>query len=216
VNFESGVAGCSDSTPEEIRACAIWATTESASRDCDWVTPRPLVELAVQVMGGIDLDPASSNFAQRNVRAAEYYTPARDGLSLPWFGRVWLCPPNGRASMPAFTAKLIHEYCAGRVVEAVALVPNAGDTRWFHRLAGLRFPVCYVRGRINFESHSGKKSTPPNGHSVFYLGNRQDVFKNVFSHIGRVWISEEDSSEMAAVCAADRAKIASRALAPQA
>ncbi|TIL56057.1 MAG: hypothetical protein E5Y79_31565 [Mesorhizobium sp.] len=170
----------------------------------EWVTPKAYIYLARMVMGDIDLDPASSEFAQLNVGARTYYTPERDGLSQPWFGRVWLSPPNGRRGAPDFTGKLIDEFCSGRVEEAIVLTPNATDTVWHHRLAGLRHPACFKRGRVRFESPDRASSMPANGQTFFYLGERQQRFKEVFSQIGHVWRAVTDAKTMAEICEADR------------
>jgi hypothetical protein len=60
----------------------------------DWYTPAPFVEAAREVMGGIDLDPASSEVANRVVGAARYYDAGQDGLENVWHGQVWLTPPT--------------------------------------------------------------------------------------------------------------------------
>lgn len=154
----------------------------------EWVTPKAYVYLARQVMGDIDLDPASSDFAQRNVGARWYYTPEQDGLTLRWFGRVWLSPPNGRGLFPAFTGKLVDEFTAGRVTEAVALVPNNTDTAWYHRMAavpGMR--ACWKTGRIRFETKDRKPGTPAQGQTFFYFGTNHDRFRDTFKPIGTVW-----------------------------
>ncbi|MFZ1109005.1 MAG: hypothetical protein WAN43_11770 [Rhodomicrobium sp.] len=59
----------------------------------DWYTPAPYLEAAREVLGAIDLGPATSKSAQQNVQAREYFTREDDGLSLDRFGRVWLNPP---------------------------------------------------------------------------------------------------------------------------
>lgn len=174
----------------------------------EWITPRPFIWLARQVLGDIDLDPASSIAAQRNVEAATYYTPDDNGLSRPWFGRVWLSPPNGRKGMPDFTGKLLDEFCSSRVTEAIALVPNCTDTEWFHRLAGMHMPMCVKRGRIRFESVERKSSTPANGQTFFYFGNNSGRFKSVFGPIGTVSRVIADCVSMADTCAAYREEAA--------
>ncbi|MGY4333370.1 hypothetical protein ACVWWG_007787 [Bradyrhizobium sp. LB7.2] len=142
----------------------------------DWITPRPFIHLAKSVIGDIDLDPASSDFAQRNVQAQKYFTPEHDGLNHKWFGRIWLSPPNGRGTMAAFTGKAIEEFNAGRLTEAIILVPNSLDTAWAHRLMAMDMPFTCMTGRICFESPTRKGTTPPNGQVFYYLGSRPQRF----------------------------------------
>ena len=56
------------------------------SGEVEWYTPARYVDAARTVMGGIDLDPASSDHAQRTVRAAAYHMAEADGLALPGAG----------------------------------------------------------------------------------------------------------------------------------
>jgi hypothetical protein len=56
----------------------------------EWHTEAPIVAAARQVLGGIDLDPASCAEAQETVRAARFFTKEQDGLTRPWAGRVFM------------------------------------------------------------------------------------------------------------------------------
>ena len=75
-----------------LTRAAIKASTETrvalTSGNREWCTPSEIAEAAPTIMGGIDLDPASNDTAQENVKAATYYTAADDGLAREWFGRV--------------------------------------------------------------------------------------------------------------------------------
>lgn len=150
----------------------------------EWITPRPYIHLAKLVMGDIDLDPASSEVAQRNVGAQKYLTREHDGLTQQWFGRVWLSPPNGRGAMAAFTGKAIEEFKVGRITEAIILVPNSLDTAWAHRLMTLDIPFTCLQGRICFELPTRKGTTPANGQVFFYLGNQRQRFIDKFRPLG--------------------------------
>jgi hypothetical protein len=61
----------------------------------EWISNADLVNAAHLVMGGIELDPASSDIANQYVQAKSYYTVTDDGLNdQDWWGNVYLFPPN--------------------------------------------------------------------------------------------------------------------------
>jgi len=156
------------------------------SGENEWYTPVEYVEKARQVLGQIDLDPASNDIAQEWVRAESYFTAKEDGLAQEWHGRIWLNPPYSRATMEPFIEKLLIEYGAGRVAEAVLLTHNYTDTAWFHKAAGVSGAICLLRGRIHFIAPSGEHASPTQGQVFFYLGAHPQKFRDVFSEIGLV------------------------------
>ena len=79
------------------------------------------------MLGGIDLDPASSKVAQKTVKANRYFTKVEDAINREWHGRIFMNPPYYRDLMPRFTEKLIGEFRAGRVCEAIVLVHSLTD-----------------------------------------------------------------------------------------
>ncbi|MBV7328403.1 hypothetical protein KFU94_09110 [Chloroflexi bacterium TSY] len=66
----------------------------------EYYTPAEIVDAARSVMGGIDLDPASSAAANERVQALHFFNKADNGLSQRWFGRVWLNHPFGDPEKP--------------------------------------------------------------------------------------------------------------------
>ena len=91
----------------------------AASSSDERYTPLWVLELAVKLMGGIDLDPCADPL--KRVPAALHYTKEQDGLSRAWAGRVFLNPPYSGAT--AWFKHLCLYMEAGAVSEALVLVP---------------------------------------------------------------------------------------------
>jgi phage N-6-adenine-methyltransferase len=147
-------------------------------------TPARYIELARQVLGEIDLDPASCEQAQKTVRAAQYFTVADDGLEQPWEGRVWLNPPYHRELAPRFIHKLIFEFEDLHVDAAIMLTNNSTDTVWFAEAANVCQAICFTTGRIHFDVPNGEPVMPTQGQAFFYFGPDRDRFVDVFKDIG--------------------------------
>jgi phage N-6-adenine-methyltransferase len=162
------------------------ATSESGDYDGDeWYTPRRYIDAAIDVLGGIDLDPASSLAAQKTVSASKIFTKDDDGLSREWHGRIFLNPPYSLPLIHQFTEKFIGEYEAERIDAGIVLVNNCTDTGWFHALLS-RFSACFTLGRIAFEAPGRAKFATRQGQAFFYAGADVHKFMKVFSNIGIV------------------------------
>lgn len=147
-------------------------------------TPAFYIEKAREVMGAIDLDPASSEYAQRTVRATQYFTIDDDGLAREWHGRVWLNPPYHRELAPLFIEKLIAEYNAFRIESAILLTNNSTDTGWFRAAAQQCLALCFTTGRIRFEVPERDPVLPTQGQAFFYFGPDTGIFTDVFGELG--------------------------------
>jgi hypothetical protein len=153
----------------------------------EWFTPAEYVELAREVMGGIDLDPASHAIAQEaTVRAGAFFTAADNGLERPWFGRVWLNPPYSRALLSPFVDKLVSEWAGGTLEQAIMITHNYTDTAWFHTAARAARAFCFPCGRVRFLSPAGDVCAPAQGQAFFYFGASDESFCRVFGAIGLV------------------------------
>ncbi len=156
----------------------------------EWHTPPKYIAAAREAMGGkIDLDPASDDLANQVVHATRFYDRTTDGLLQIWIAeRLWLNPPycksRGASNQELWTCKLIAEYEAGRVQQAILLVNAATETRWFQRLYD--FPICFVKGRIRFNSPAGIDTGPTVGSAFVYFGCNVEQFVSVFSRFGVV------------------------------
>jgi hypothetical protein len=157
------------------------------SGDNEWYTPNDYIDAARQVMGEIDLDPASSHLANQAVKATEYYTIDDDGLKARWRGKVWLNPPYATDLIGRFTGKLSEHYLVGDVSEAVVLVNNATETGWFQKMAEQASALCFPKSRVRFLDPSGNPSGAPlQGQAVLYFGDNVEQFKRAFSAFGFV------------------------------
>jgi phage N-6-adenine-methyltransferase len=184
--------------PEQIREIALphagdfWRAFDRATvrftGDYEWYTPAYIIEAAREVIGGIDLDPASSEVAQRTDGARHYYTRASDGINRPWRGRVWLNPPYSHDLIGKFVAKLCDHVAAGEVTDAIMVTSNQSDARWFHAAARAAERVCFTAGRVKFHRPCGEPAaTSLNGSCLFYFGGEGDRFASVFGKFGIVY-----------------------------
>lgn len=187
--FEDYLASCREEHREITQAgllnIAKGCHVSANSGENEWYTPPEYIEAARDVMGGIDLDPASCETAQSNVKAKRFYTADDDGLSKKWTGNVWLNPPYAKDLIGKFAAKIVAE--SSRFTQAIVLVNNATDTAWFHDLASVSSAICFLRGRVKFLDKTGKPvNTPVQGQAVLYIGSNVEHFRSRFSELGVV------------------------------
>lgn len=168
-----------DWTPEEVAP----AKVEYDSNE--WYTPLDYINAARQVLGDIDLDPASCQVANEKVKASEYYDVDDDGLTLPWDGRVWLNPPYGDP-LP-WVEKLTSSFREGTVTAALLLVNTANSPQWSRLLWNGPYTVCLLSKRVRFwrPDREDAKGTAQD-QMIWYLGDEPEKFKAVFSMYGAI------------------------------
>jgi ParB family chromosome partitioning protein len=156
-----------------------------ASLSNEWYTPKRYLDAARQVLGAFDLDPASSATANKEVKAAKYYTAEINGLKKPWSGRVWCNPPYGGLS-GTFAEKLVREFTGNAVTAAILLVnANSTDAQWFQPL--WNYWLCFTNHRINFIAPNGEEVSGSTHGSVFvYFGADRRAFLEQFSEFGAI------------------------------
>jgi len=151
----------------------------------EWYTPSVYIEAARQVMGSIDVDPASSDTANQTVKAIAYYTAENDGRVQPWQGNVWMNPPYAQPLISEFCELLVQKYKAGEVQQACVLVNNATETVFYQNMLNVCSAVCFIKGRVKFIDEQGQESGAPlQGQTILYFGSRLVEFANRFQAFG--------------------------------
>lgn len=186
--FESHIAAVRARAEKLTTSGTVAAVSHAEGYDSDeFYTPEEFIEAAREAMGGIDLDPASCELAQRTVRATTYYTKRDNGLKRPWKGRTWLNSPYSQPLVEQFAERLLEHINTGALPQAVALYNASTDTAWFHLLAQAAALTCFTRGRTSFIGPDGK---PVIGNRVgqvfFYFGPNEAAFRRLFSSFGTV------------------------------
>jgi len=177
---------------KEATARAVNATT-SAPRyvmaeftgENEWYTPPEYFPLVKEMFGKIDLCPASNQAAQdKELPGVPCFTKETNGLTKEWRGRIWLNPPYSKSLIGKFVSKLVGEFKAGRVTEAIMLVNNNTDTEWFHEAEAACSAICFTKGRVKFYNLEGEISAPKNGQAFIYFGRNPKKFAKVFADVG--------------------------------
>ena len=164
------------------------------SGNTEYYTPPAIVEAARQVMGGIDLDPASSLMANAYVNAHQYYNELHDGLSKVWRGRVWMNHPFGRNSNPAWIFNLIDHHERGLVEQACCITFACTSEAWFRPL--FAYPMCFLSPRTNYLGPDGETVRGvTKGSVVTYLGPNVSGFVQCFASFGAVMLPALASRE---------------------
>jgi len=190
-----------DKMIEEMRLNFIEPTTSALfksahvsynSGEDEWYTPPEIIEAARKTMGSIDLDPASSEEANKIVRADTYYTFKDNGLKKNWFENVWMNPPYSQPLIEQFSEKMVLHYSCDEVKQACVLVNNATETYWFQIMLQVCTAVCFPKNRVKFVDKNGiAMGAPLQGQAILYFGKNKDNFYHNFKEFGVIlWNNE--------------------------
>jgi len=153
----------------------------------EWYTPAKYIRVARGVMGSIDTDPASSEVANKTVKAERFFSIDDDGLSDVWRGNVWMNPPYAQPLISDFCNAITTKFLSGEVDQAIVLVNNATETAWFQQMLTAASSVCFPKGRIKFLDEEGNPSGAPlQGQAILYFGTRDETFAYEFGQFGPV------------------------------
>lgn len=149
---------------------------EAADGD-EWYTPEWVIEKVNRVLGGIDLDPATTAKANGVVKAKRIYTKRENGLNQPWAGRVYLNPPY--SSPGPWVRKLVE---SPKVSSSILLVNNATETNWFQDVWDKASILCFPNKRIQFWNNPGSSNRYAQAFALF--GGDKNKFAKAFQDVG--------------------------------
>lgn len=166
------------------------AHVQHNSGDNERDIPKKYIEAAREIMGTIDLDPASSESANEVVGALKFYNLDDSSLEKEWNGSIWLNPPYSQPLIGEFAEKLVKEIGDGNTTQACVLVNNATDTSWCQLLLGATRAICFIKGKIKFWSTLEKRGSPLQGQIILYYGDEREKFKETFSKFGEIAVCD--------------------------
>lgn len=180
------------------------------SSEVEYYTDPKILEAAREVLGVIELDPASSARANESVRAKTWFgfDPVGmfvDGIYQKWSGNIWLNHPFGRKEKAcgefcakkhkhhsidyhgnkAWVNKLVMECNSLRVSQALCITYACTSEAWFQPL--LTYPQCFLSPRTNYYTPDGKvKKGVTKGSVVTYIGPDVQRFVKFFRRFGKI------------------------------
>ena len=152
------------------------------SGENEWYTPSVFIDSAREVMGSIDLDPASSEIANKTVKATKFFSIEDNGLYQEWGGNIWMNPPYANPLIKQFSDKLCQSI--SNISQVIVLVNNATETVWFQQMAMIASTICFTNKRIKFLDPEGNPGAPLQGQAILYFGDNGDIFAEKFSSHG--------------------------------
>ncbi len=165
---------------------------QHSSESNEWFISSGAMDLVWDVLGRVDLDPASCEEANECVGAKRIFTIDDDGLSQPWKAKtLYLNCPFGKtgntSNVELWLEKLFDEYSAGNFEEAMVIVNATPDREWFQRLWDCW--ICFLYKRVRFwrpEALGGKANQPTHGNVFAYLGPDATKFAEKLEKHGRI------------------------------
>lgn len=130
----------------------------------EWSTPQDYFDQVNQRLGPFELDPCCR---PETAKAPRYFTKAVDGLTQPWYGRVWVNPPYSNPR--AWCEKAAMEVAEGHATRVVMLLPASVDTGWFHDWVLPYADFEFIRGRLRFIGWEGKPVGPPKSGNILAI-----------------------------------------------
>lgn len=150
----------------------------------EWYTPEHVITWVKEILGDIELDPASCEEANKIVQARRFYSAEENGYNKQWKARtVFLNPPFDATSR--WLQKLTHQYDM-YIEEAVMLVNAAPGYIWFEEM-WRKQTVCMLRERLRFTSEDGYiYGQAKKAQTLIYFGTDDTKFSTTLEPHGRI------------------------------
>ena len=177
-----------------------------SSASVEFFTPLDIVIAAHNLMGQIDLDPATTAQANKDrIKAKRFYTKETNGLNRTWKGNVFLNPPGGRyeghSSAKVWWEKLADEYNIDHVQQAIFIGFSIEilQTSQISKIAPYNltnFPICIPKRRVSFDQWKRSRwqptGSPTHANVIAYLPPKGDddfniqAFHTIFKSFGDI------------------------------
>lgn len=160
----------------------------------EYATPQWLWRKLSRPLDGFDLDAASG--AEPTPIAETRFTAEDDGLSQAWHGDVWLNPPFGDQSSVGggkrgeWLTKARNEIARDEVRTVTILLPVDTSTQWWHQHVAEASVICFLDGRLNYESPDEEGGTSFASEVAVY-GDPPEELVDVLEEIGAVFRGRE-------------------------
>ena len=155
--------------------------------DCEFYTPQFILDKVYRCFD-IDIDPCTP-VDYHNVIAKTHYNKFDDGLNKSWNGNLFFNPPYGRF-ISKWIDKFIDELKEGNVRNAILLVPNKTETKWFNKIAESCNLMCTIIHRLPFDNPEHIIKNGTFGSSLFLFTDSPTIrgrFIFEFQQIGVIW-----------------------------
>lgn len=156
----------------------------------EYFTPREYIDKVKQVLGGIDLDPFSSEYANYFfVKARVIFTKKISAYNHSWGivykGNVYMNPPYSDGEYkPAI--ELFLDKLSVLKFSAITLTNNNTDTITTQKLMSRASAYCFVAKRINYYTENGITDSNRYGQLFCYFGRDLKLFRDTFEDLGSI------------------------------
>lgn len=150
-------------------------------------TPDNIMAAVYSTLGDrFELDPcADPHFL---LSCDRYYTIADDALAHNWVAKsLFMNPPFSKVK--PFVNRLIAEFCAGRVKEAIALTKNDSRTAWWWHCMRTCSAYCIVEGYVTFKGQPASAGFPI---ILWHWSAYPTKFCHFFGALGHCYINTFD------------------------